>query len=122
MSDDVSAAVHAFLAGERLEQTRDYLTRGRALEGQDSTMVAARWIFEMQRYAARPRGFNRTMMEDAESELGLRGMEVPYHLVEKDVDELVRVGDEILAEATDEQKANLNAEILEKGNFKRPGH
>lgn len=89
MSDEVSAAVHAFLAGEKLVQTRDYLARRRALEEHDWTIVAAALDFRDATLRGTTEGSTARCWE---------------MLKVSEIDELVGVGDKILAEATDERK------------------
>ncbi len=80
---DIDDATWAFIENERLEQTRDYLHRGRPLAGLAPAELEARWVAAFRDFAA-DIGDDSDLVRlfDLEAEYRLRGVELPEELVE----------------------------------------
>jgi hypothetical protein len=76
-SEDPEAVVNAFLQHKSLEQTQDYLVRGRRFAKLDVAQMSEDWIL------AHKNRTNERMMDDLAAELRLRGLEPPYGAVEQ---------------------------------------
>ena len=72
-----------------LEQTRDYLTRGRRFERLRIDQLNEEWAKAFRQFVRRQIGPYVRDMDDAGAELRLRGEEFPTHLVTAEV-ELLR--------------------------------
>jgi hypothetical protein len=72
---DLDQATTAFIENERLEQTRDYLARGRCHAGLAPAELEALWVAAFRDFAAIVR------MCDLEAEYRLRGVALPEALV-----------------------------------------
>jgi hypothetical protein len=84
-SEDPEAVVNAFLQHKSLEQTQDYLVRGRRFAKLDVAQMNEDWINAVRGWLAHKDRTNERMMDDLAAELRLRGVEPPYGAVEQEL-------------------------------------
>ena len=89
LAERFAALPEAWLQNELLEQTRDYLTRGRRFERLRIDQLNEEWAKAFRQFVRRQIGPYVRDMDDAGAELRLRGEEFPTHLVTAEV-ELLR--------------------------------
>lgn len=95
-------ATRAFLENEKLEQTRDYLRRGRPCAGLAPDDLQARWIAAFRDFAADIGDDDDLVrMFDLEAEYRLRGLPLPMELVAAEQEALDRGMEDWLAEDPD---------------------
>ena len=89
MADDPrqgpEVVVNTFLQHKSLEQTQDYLTRGRRLTTFDVRQLTQNWITAVRSWLAHKDHTKERMMDDLAAELRLRGLEPPYLAVEREL-------------------------------------
>jgi hypothetical protein len=83
--DDISAE---FLHHALMNETRDYLARGRSLVGSSDQEVQDVWVAAFELWFEQKTAGNVRNMDDAAAELRLRDMEPPYDRVTAKTDEL----------------------------------
>lgn len=76
-----AAMVHAFLQHRSMEQTQDYLARGRRFATLDVGQLSEDWIIAVRSWLARKDRAHERLMDDLTAELRLRGSEPPYDAV-----------------------------------------
>lgn len=88
---DFDDAAWAFIENEKLEQTQDYLRRGRPYAGLAPDDLQARWIAAFRDFAA-DIGDDDDLVRlyDLEAEYRLRGLRLPEELVEAEQEMLDR--------------------------------
>jgi hypothetical protein len=82
------ALPEVWLQNELLEQTRDYLTRGRRFERLRSDQLNEEWAKALRQFVIQRIGPHLRDMDDAGAELRLRGEGFPTHLVMPEVEQL----------------------------------
>jgi hypothetical protein len=88
---DFDDATWAFLENEKLEQTQDYLRRGRPYAGLVPADLQARWIAAFRDFAADIGDDDDLVrMFDLEAEYRLRGLRLPEELVAAEQEALDR--------------------------------
>jgi hypothetical protein len=88
MADDPhepEAIVNAFLQHKSLEQTQDYLVRGRRFAKLDVAQLNKDWIIAVRIWLAHKDRTKERKMDDLVAELRLRGLESPYGAVEQEL-------------------------------------
>ncbi|MDP1961765.1 MAG: hypothetical protein Q8K93_06145 [Reyranella sp.] len=99
---DFDDATWAFLENEKLEQTRDYLRRGRPYAGLVPGDLQARWVAAFRDFAADIGDDDDLVrMFDLEAEYRLRGLRLPEELVVAEQEALDRGMADWLAEDPD---------------------
>jgi hypothetical protein len=88
LAERFKALPEAWLQNELLEQTRDYLTRGRRFERLRIDQLNEEWAKAFRQFVRRQIGPYVRDMDDAGAELRLRGEEFPTHLVTAEVEQL----------------------------------
>jgi hypothetical protein len=88
LAERFEALPEAWLQNELLEQTRDYLTRGRRFERLRIDQLNEEWAKAFRQFVRRQIGPYVRDMDDAGAELRLRGEEFPTHLVMSEVEQL----------------------------------
>jgi hypothetical protein len=88
MAERFEALPEAWVQNELLEQTRDYLTRGRRFERLRLDQVNVEWAKAFRQFVRERIGPHLRNMDDAGAELRLRGEEFPTHLVMLEVEQL----------------------------------
>lgn len=83
--DHTGAIVNAFLQNNSMEQTRDYLARGRRFAQLDIGQLNQDWIVAVRSWLARKEPTNELIMDDLASELALRKLEPPYDAVRQEL-------------------------------------
>src|SRR5229473_5280476 len=83
--DRAEAMVDAFLQHRSIEQTQDYLARGRRFATLDVGQLSEDWIIAVRSWLARKDRARERMMDDLTAELQLRGSEPPYDAVKKEL-------------------------------------
>jgi hypothetical protein len=83
--DNTDAIVNAFLQNNSMEQTRDYLARGRRFAQLDIGQLNQDWIIAVKSWLARKEPTNELIMDDVASELALRKLEPPYDAVRQEL-------------------------------------
>ena len=95
-------ATWAFLENEKLEQTKDYLHRGRGFAGLEVGRLEAAWVQSFRDFAADIGDDNDLVrMFDLEAEYRLRGLRLPAELVAAEQKALDRGMEDWLAEDPD---------------------
>lgn len=99
---DFDDATWAFLENEKLEQTQDYLRRGRPYAGLAQADLQARWVAAFRDFAADV-GDDDDLVRlfDLEAEYRLRDLRLPEELVEAEQEALDRGMADWLAEDPD---------------------
>jgi hypothetical protein len=83
--DRAVALIDQFLQHRKMEQTQDYLSRGRRFAGLDSERLNQDWVDAVRGWlACKDRSGERTM-DDLAAELELRGSEPPYEAVKQEL-------------------------------------
>ena len=88
LAEQFEALPEAWLQNELLEQTRDYVTRGRRFERLRIDQLNEEWAKAFRQFVRRQIGPYVRDMDDAGAELRLRGEEFPTHLVTAEVEQL----------------------------------
>ena len=79
------ATIMSLLADERLERTADYVRRKRPLLSAETDDLKARWVRQFRLFVSRPADRHVSdLLEDLESELALRGAELPQAEIRED--------------------------------------
>jgi hypothetical protein len=81
--DRTEAMVVAFVEHRKMEQTQDYLARGRRFATLDVGQLSEDWIIAVRSWLARKNRAGERMMDDLTAELQLRGFEPPYDAVKQ---------------------------------------
>ena len=90
MTDDADQFAKAFVVHNEMEQTRAYLERGRRFEHMPVEALNEGWAAAFKRVLL-PKDQRRPGdQHDFGAELRLRGLEIPYHLVQDAMNELQR--------------------------------
>ena len=110
---DPEAVVNAFLQHKSLEQTQDYLARGRRFAKLDVGQLTEDWINAVRGWLAHKDRTNERMMDDLAAELRFRGVEPPYAAVEQELADRSAQTKEV------EQKKVLRTVAREIGEFMR---
>jgi hypothetical protein len=77
-----------WVQNELLEQTRDYLGRGRRFHRLEIDDLNEKWAAAFRQFVTKQNGPHARDMDDAGAELRLRGAEFPTHLVVPEVEQL----------------------------------
>src|SRR5476649_2609849 len=88
LAERFEALPEAWLQNELLEQTRDYLTRGRRFERLRINQLNEEWAKAFRQFVRWRVGSHVRDMDDAGAELRLRGDEFPTYLVGSEVERL----------------------------------
>jgi len=88
LAEHFEALPDVWLQNELLEQTRDYLTRGRRFERLKLDRLNKLWAEAFRQFVRRKTGPHLRDMDDAGAELRLRGEEFPTDLVTSEVEQL----------------------------------
>ena len=109
--DKLTEEILAMLANTRMEAAQSYLERGRSLESRSTEELKAGWIVQLTAMADGSAEFNRQLIDDFESELGLRNVEPPADDVPELIDRL-RARSKALSDAwSEEQMENANIQV-----------
>jgi hypothetical protein len=103
-----NAIINALLASERMECTRNYLSRGRRFGGMETDEIKQRWIAATRKYQVSYGEVDPREMDDLTSELDLRKVEPPREAVR---DETKRVAERIKRDDDPETHARVRARI-----------
>ena len=83
--------IMTLLAEESLERTADYVRRGRSMSSIDVDQLKARWVDQVQVFIADPADRDTSaLVEDIESELAIRRVELPREEVREAAITLLR--------------------------------
>ena len=88
LAEQFEALPDFWLQNELLEQTRDYLTRGRRFERLKLDQLNKVWAEAFRQFVRPTIGPHLRDMDDAGAELRLRGEEFPTDLVTSEVEQL----------------------------------
>jgi hypothetical protein len=88
LAKQFEALPEAWLQNELLEQTRDYVTRGRRFERLRIDQLNEEWAKAFRQFVRRQIGPHARDMDDAGAELRLRGEEFPTQLVMSEMEQL----------------------------------
>ena len=80
-----AALIDAFLQHRKMEQTQDYLSRGRRFAALDVGQLSEDWIIAVRSWLARKDRECEQMMDDLTAELQLRRSEPPYAAVKQEL-------------------------------------
>ena len=81
--DYTGAIIDAFLQNNSMEQTRDYVGRGRRFARLEVGQLNQSWITAVRRWLARKNPTNELTMDDLTSEFALRKLKPPYAAVQQ---------------------------------------
>ena len=120
MSEDeiLNRDIRAFSRSQAIDRTQDYVKRGRPLATADAALLKEKWVEAYRKWCREVRNYDlQREANDIESELSLRGEEVPIdrvvaemhaladalkqELSRLDVEQLKRMGETMLAELED---------------------
>ena len=120
MSEDetLNRDIRAFSRSQAIDRTEDYVKRGRPLAAIDAAILKERWVEAYRKWCREVRSYDlQREANDIESELSLRGEEVPIdrvvaemhtladalkqELLKLDMEQLKRMGETMLAELED---------------------
>ena len=111
--DDADALAESYLQHELMNETKDYLDRGRRFKLLAVTELNEKWVIVFRRFTAH----DRTPigeMDDLAAELRLRGLDPPYDRVRSEMsklqDEIKRLGPDAPSDRLDERIARFLAE------------
>jgi hypothetical protein len=79
------ALIDQFLQHRKMEQTQDYLSRGRRFAALDAGQLSEDWVNAVRRWLARKDRSRERTMDDLAAELELRGSEPPYEVVKQEL-------------------------------------
>lgn len=113
MNDELKTGVHSYLAEGRMQNLRDYVSRGRNLEKAPIEQLHGEWVASMRAWATDPQKNHNPRRDDIEAELALRGLEPPYEMVTDEIDTITRFAAGAMQHMDDAQKEKLNAEIID---------
>lgn len=88
LSERFEILPEVWLQNELLEQTRDYLIRGRRLARLRLDQLNVEWAKAFRQFVRQQIDSRLRDMDDAGAELRLRGAEFPTHLVTEEVEQL----------------------------------
>jgi len=83
--DYTGAIIDAFLQNNRMEQTRDYVARGRRFARLKVGHLNQSWINAVRSWLARKDPTDELVMDDLTSELALRKLKPPYAAVQQEL-------------------------------------
>jgi hypothetical protein len=83
--DRAAAMVHAFLQHRSIEQTQDYLARGRRFATLNVGQLSEDWIIAVRSWLSRKDRARERLMDDLTAELQLRGSEPPYDALKQEL-------------------------------------
>jgi hypothetical protein len=69
--------ISAMFANTKMEAQQSYLSRGRALQADESEKLVSNWLVQINAWADDEPAFDRRFMDDIEAELNLRGIDAP---------------------------------------------
>jgi hypothetical protein len=75
----------AWLESQRMDETQDYLSRGRQLSKLSAEELGQRWVGAFKAYVGQGDMSRRRELEDLDAEHSLRKLEPPYRLVKADI-------------------------------------
>ena len=117
---DFRDSAGAFLQNENLEQTKDYLLRGRGFAALDLDGLTAAWVQAFRNFVADTDGEADVLrLYDLEAEFRLRGEEPPEELVEAEREVLDREIEEWRAEDPDSWEQTADGVVREIVEFQR---
>jgi len=83
--EDLQAIVNVFLQHKGMEQTHDYLARGRRFVKFDVQQLSENWVIAVTSWLAHKDRTNERTMDGLASELRLRGLEPAYGAVAREL-------------------------------------
>jgi hypothetical protein len=111
---DPHSLAASYLQHELLNETRDYLERGRALQGVSDVEVLNAWVASFEQWFEKRTEKNARLMDDAAAELRLRGVDQPEDRVKSKINtlrtELKRLGPDVPSEGLDRKIDEFLAE------------
>jgi hypothetical protein len=84
-NDRAVALIDQFLQHRKMEQTQDYLSRGRRFAGLNGERLNQDWVAAVRRWLAHKDRSGERTMDDLAAELELRGAEPPYEAVKQEL-------------------------------------
>jgi hypothetical protein len=112
--EDLQAIVNVFLQHKSMEQTHDYLARGRCFVKFDVQRLNENWIIAVRSWLTHKDRTNERMMDGLASELRLRGLEPPYGAIARELaDRSAQTKDTERREAVKEIAREINELICE---------
>ncbi len=88
LAEGIATLPEVWLQNELLEQTRNYLTRGRRFERLRINQLNEEWAKAFRQFVRLQIGPHVRDMDDAGAEIRLRGEGFPAHLVTSEVEQL----------------------------------
>jgi hypothetical protein len=79
------ALIDQFLQHRKMEQTQDYLNRGRRFAALEAGQLSEDWVNAVRMWLARKDNSRERTMDDLAAELELRGSEPPYEEVKQEL-------------------------------------
>jgi hypothetical protein len=109
--NEFKAGFHSWLAEGRMQQVRDYSSRGRSLESTPVAQLQGEWVALMRAWVTNPHEFRNPKRADIESEFTLRGLEPPYEMVVDEFEAVTRFISDAMENMDEAEKDRINTEI-----------
>ena len=111
--DRMMERVVTYLQNKNLVEEESYLKRGRSFKNAETSALKELWTHHFRTWANDVQDLTaRTMSEDIQVELSLRGDGPPYETVEEEMDKIKDLATNTLIALTDERKSEIDEELL----------
>ena len=101
-------------ARQEMAATQSYLQRGRAFKDLSDEDLRERWAETCREWAKRGMSDRPLAYDDADAELRLRGLPLPYGMVEQEMRTLLAETDAALKRMTAKQFGEMGAELASR--------
>ena len=105
------AGFHSWLAEGRMQQVRDYASRGRSHEITPVAQLQGEWVALMRAWVFNPHEYNNPRRADIEAEFTIRRLDLPYELVKADLEAITRFVSNAMENMDEAEKDRINTEI-----------
>ncbi|PVE24311.1 hypothetical protein DC522_11625 [Microvirga sp. KLBC 81] len=112
--DEFKAGFHSWLAEGRMQQVRDYASRGRSLEKTSIERLQGEWIALVRAWVTNPHEHSNPQRADIEAEFTLRGLEPPYEMVKDEFEAIIGFASNTMENLDDIEKDRINDEIADE--------
>ena len=120
-ADDVTVA---FLQATKMDETQDYVQRGRRFEAMPTPKLNDQWVAAFQRFVHaagiavetgdQTSGYDTRDLDDTAAELGLRGIEPPLDAVKQETDALQRLVQAVGPEPSEYLEQQINRFLTDR--------
>ena len=115
MNDEDNAAkvVAHILADSRVEQTRDYLARGRRFRGLTAGELAEQYVEAFRAWTAAP-AEGRRWHSDTAAEFELRGLDPPAEAIAEELSAFTKQIAQSFETLSEERKQEINDDLIDE--------